>query len=155
MIIQANAADFAALRAPAPRDLQRVTDSDLAPPEVLHRRADRAASIAESFEPSAWMVVEEGEVIGLCSLVRPPIDGELHIGYGIAPTRQGRGAATRAVASLVAWARDDARIDQITANTGIDNLPSQKVLERNGFRRIGEEIDPDDGPVMCWELRLK
>ena len=82
--------------------------------------------------------------------VRVPVDG-----YGIAPSRQGGGAATRAVASLVEWARGDERIERITANTGVDNVPSQRVLERNGFLRVGEDVDPDDGPVICWELRLK
>ncbi|MGF6176773.1 hypothetical protein ABIE33_005086 [Ensifer sp. 4252] len=56
------------------------------------------------------MIVEGGEIVGLCSVVRVPDGGDLHIGYGVAPTRQGAGAATRAIASLWALAQDDARI---------------------------------------------
>ncbi|MGE7139312.1 GNAT family N-acetyltransferase [Luteibacter sp. NPDC031894] len=155
MIIQANAADFAALLSSrAPRGLRLVPDSVIAPLEVLQMLGDLAARIALSFEPSAWLVVENDEVVGLCSAVRVPTDGELHIGYGVAPSRQGGGAATGAIASLVAWARMDRRVERITANTAVDNIPSQKVLERNCFGRIGNDIDPDDGPVICWELRL-
>ncbi|MNV96606.1 Acetyltransferase (GNAT) family protein [compost metagenome] len=76
----------------------------------------------------------------------------MHIGYGVAPTRQGAGAATRAIAALLALARGDARISAVSAETSVDNIASQRVLERNGFLRIGERVDADDGSVVCWRV---
>jgi len=153
MIIQATAKDFAALlRSQPPRDLQLVPDSAIAPPEVLAMLGNLAAGISPSFAPAAWLIVEAGEVVGLCSIVRTPRDGDLPIGYGIAPTRQGAGAATRAVAALVAWARTDPRVRRLSAETATDNLPSQKVLARNGFASVGERVDPEDGPLIQWAL---
>lgn len=83
--------------------------------------------------------------------MRPPVDGELHIGYGVAPTRQHRGVAGRAVADVLSWASRDARIDRVTAETSTDNRPPQRVLESNGFRITGTRDDPEDGPLLTWE----
>lgn len=155
MLLPATDADFAALLdRRAPRDL-RLPDSALAPPEVLAMLRDLAAVIATVFEPAAWLIVEADEVAGLLSVTRPPHEGELHIGYGVAPSREGRGIASRAVAALVEWARTDARITRLTADTSVDNLGSQRVLDRNGFVRVGEREDPEDGRLLCWERRLR
>ena len=110
-----------------------------------------AADIGAAFSPSAWMIVEEDEVVGLCSIVRMPRDGNIRIGYGIAPSHQGRGYTTRAIGQLLAWGRSDSRVALLSAETGIGNIASQRVLERNGFTRTGERIDAEDGPLICWE----
>ena len=49
---------------------------------------------------ASWLIVENGEVVGLCSYRRPPENGRVEIGYGVAPTRRERGIATRAVAAM-------------------------------------------------------
>ncbi|PIB93967.1 GNAT family N-acetyltransferase [Caulobacter sp. FWC2] len=156
MLIEAKPDDFAALirgQAPAP---YRLADSAVAPPEVLDMLAKLADHIAAVFSPSAWMMVEDGEVVGLISSVQPlgAADRSLMIGYGVAPTRWGRGAATRAVADLVAWARGDDRVLALTAETSVDNPASQAVLARNGFLAVGEREDSEDGPLIVWRLEL-
>lgn len=156
MLIEAEASDFALLLADAaPHPLALVHDSQLAPPPVLQMLADLAASIRTYFAPAAWMIVESGEVVGLLSAVRPPADGELHIGYGIAPSRRGRGIAGRAVTDIVAWATSDARVERITAETSVDNLPSQRVLEVNGFWITGTREDAEDGSLFTWEKSVR
>src|SRR5690349_10061088 len=104
MIIEATASDFEALLTGiAPRDLRLVSDSLLAPTDVLKMLADLADEIRPSFAPSAWLIVVEDEIVGLCSVTRVPDGGDIHIGYGVAPTRQGRGHATQAIGDLLAW----------------------------------------------------
>lgn len=39
----------------------------------------------------------------------------------------------------------------LSAETGVGNIASQRVLERNGFIRTGERIDAEEGPLICWE----
>ncbi|WP_037094727.1 GNAT family N-acetyltransferase [Rhizobium leguminosarum] len=152
MIIELTAYDFAALlKGFVPANTRLVSDSVIAPPEVLEMLASIAAEIGAKFIPSAWMIVEEGEIVGLCSVIRAPEDGEIHIGYGIAPSRERRGCATRAIGQLLEWARKDPRVRLLSAETGVDNIASQRVLERNGFIRAGERIDPEDGPVIRWQ----
>ena len=40
------------------------------------------------------------------------------------------------------------------AETSVENRASQRVLERNGFVRCGERVDPEDGVLVAWRLRL-
>jgi RimJ/RimL family protein N-acetyltransferase len=153
MIIEATDADFTALLDGfGPRDLGLVSDSVIAEPEILRMLRDLAASIRPVFAPSAWMMIEDNEVVGLCSLVRPPENGVLQIGYGVAPTRQGIGVARRAVGQLAEWARQDTRVRSIDAETNIANIASQRVLESNGFVRVGERVDDEDGELICWRI---
>ncbi|RUM27365.1 N-acetyltransferase [Rhizobium vallis] len=152
MIIELTTRDFEALlKGIAPANLRLIEDSAIAPPEVLEMLSRLSADIAAEFSPSAWMIVEDGEIVGLCSIIRVPQDGNIHIGYGVAPTREGRGYTTRAIGQMLAWARNDLRVSLISAETGLENIASQRVLERNGFTRTGERIDAEDGPVICWE----
>lgn len=156
MLIEAKTQDFAALlrgEAPAP---YRLCDSPIAPPEVLTMLSELAERIGQTFRPSAWMIVEDGEIVGLISPVDTLelTDHSLRIGYGVAPTRWGRGVATRAVAELAACARKDDRVRALTAETSVDNPASQTVLSRNGFQAVGERVDGEDGPLICWRLEV-
>ena len=126
-------------------------DSPLATPEILTMLADIAAQIEAHFTPAAWLMVEDDEAVGLCSIKARTADGSIDIGYGVAPTRRRRGAATRAVGDVVAWARADPRVRRLTAETLPEPGPSSRTLAANGFAQIGERIDPEDGRVWRWQ----
>lgn len=123
-------------------------------PEILAMLRDLAATISPDFDPAAWLVVAGGEIVGLLSLVKPPADSIITIGYGIAPLRRGCGHATAAVCALCDWARQDVRVAAVVAETGETNRPSQQVLVANCFARTGRRNDPDDGPLLCWSLMV-
>jgi RimJ/RimL family protein N-acetyltransferase len=151
MITEVTKNDFDAMLAGVAREgLHVAPDVVIAPPDVLAMLRSLADDVRERFTPAAWWIVNEGEVVGLCSVIRVPREGDVHIGYGIAPTRQGRGFATEAVSRILAWARSDPRVAQISAETGVENIASQRVLERNGFLRVGQRLDAEDGLVFCW-----
>ncbi len=131
----------------------RLAVDGIGAPDIIEMLRALAHSVAERFAPAAWLIVEADEVIGLCSVVTPPVgDGVIDIGYGIAVSWRGRGCATRAVAAVVRWASADPRVLALTADTAIANAPSQRVLERDGFVRIGTRTDPEDGPMIRWWL---
>jgi len=151
MIVETESEDYASLlRGHAPRDFT-LADTEIAPAMVLQMLADLAGRIAADFTPASWLIVEAGEVVGLCSVTRPFQEGVIDIGYGVAPSRQGRGHAGRAVRDVVAWARQDPRVQAITAETAMENVPSQRVLAAAGFVQAGERVDPEDGPLLCWK----
>lgn len=155
MLIEAADAHFAALIAGERPDGLAVAEGGVEAPEVLALLRGLSAEVGESFEPNAWLVVENGEVVGLASLVRTPYVGDtVMIGYGVAASRRGRGVATRAVAELLTWARSDHRVSTVTAETSIHNRASQRVLEANGFRRSGERTDAEDGELFCWSIAV-
>ena len=99
---------------------------------------------------SHWLVVDNGEVVGLCGFKRPPSPrGEVEIGYGIAESRRRLGYATAAVALMVARSSRDG-VSMLSAETTSANIASQLVLERNGFDRVGARYDDEDGALVLW-----
>jgi RimJ/RimL family protein N-acetyltransferase len=80
-----------------------------------------------------WLVLLDGVVVGDCGTVGPPVDGGVEIGYGLAEPYRGRGLGTEVVGRLaeLLLARPDVR--RLTAEVLLDNVPSHRVLEKNGF----------------------
>ncbi len=155
MIVPAGADALDALRAGrAVTPYRLVDDSVVAPAPVLAMLADLAETIRAQFEPAAWLIVEGGEIVGLLSVVKPYVPQRIEIGYGMASSRQNRGATGRAIGELLDWARTDPRLTVVAAETGDSNLASQRVLERNGFVCTGQRIDREDGPLLLWEAAV-
>jgi RimJ/RimL family protein N-acetyltransferase len=152
LLIALDDAAFAALNEGVSLAGFTVIDGNVAPPPVLQMLHDMAATIRPDFEPCAWAMMEEGLVLGLLSLVKPPKgDGAIEIGYGVAGPARGAGVCIRAVADLIRWAQDDDRVSLIRAETSIANPASQRVLERNGFAVVGQRVDAGDGELLVWE----
>jgi RimJ/RimL family protein N-acetyltransferase len=104
----------------------------------------------------SWLMAADGEIVGLCGYKGPPnVEGDVEIGYAVAPERRRRGHATRAVTLAVEAARLDERVRAVVAETAIANLPSQKVLAANGFAPAGHGMDEDEGETIVWRLELK
>ena len=151
MLVEATDEHFAALISGAAPLGLTVPDGGVEMVEVLEMLRGLAQSVRQQIGPASWLIVADGEIVGLCSITKAfPTPGTIEIGYGLAQARRGRGHAAAAVAELLDWARSDKRIAAVAADTAVDNLPSQRVLERNGFTRIGGRIDAEDGPLICW-----
>jgi [ribosomal protein S5]-alanine N-acetyltransferase len=75
------------------------------------------------------------EVVGSLGLFWPPSEGRVEIGYGVVPSRQGRGYASEATAALTAFALrwDDVRAVQ--SHVEPSSAASARVLEKAGFSR--------------------
>jgi RimJ/RimL family protein N-acetyltransferase len=151
MILEATEQDYWELcRGQTPRHF-RQAETSVAPIEILKMLSGVADSVRLNFELASWLIVEDDELVGLCSITRPPANGIIEIGYGIAPGRRLRGIASRAVGDIVAWAYRRADVTAITAETSTTNIASQKVLIKNDFVRVGERHDPDDGHLYLWK----
>ena len=59
------------------------------------------------------------------------------VGYWVVPDANGGGVATTALAEAVALAFGPLALHRLEAGTLLDNYASQRVLEKNGFERIG------------------
>ena len=59
------------------------------------------------------------------------------IGYWVDRSRNGRGLATAAVEEIVAYMFGELELHRAEAATLVENVPSQRVLEKAGFERIG------------------
>ena len=63
--------------------------------------------------------------------------GTVEIGYWLIPRARGRGFGSRAVGLLARWAVTEAPLARVEALVVPDNIASQRVLEKAGFRREG------------------
>jgi [ribosomal protein S5]-alanine N-acetyltransferase len=97
----------------------------------------------------------DGALVGFGGFKGEPRDGEVEIGYAVAPARQGRGLATAAARLLVERAAR-AGVAVVVAHTLAEPNPSTSVLTRCGFIRTCTAVDPGLGQeVWRWELRLE
>lgn len=62
----------------------------------------------------------------------------MEIGYDLSPSARGTGWATEAARLLTSWAAYQPGVRTVYALTEPENVPSQRVLERAGFRFTGE-----------------
>ena len=82
----------------------------------------------------------DGAVIGACGFLGPPDEtGAVRVGYGLAESARRHGYATEALRGLLDWARSQDGLTCVLADTTRTNVRSQRVMERAGMRRVGEE----------------
>jgi RimJ/RimL family protein N-acetyltransferase len=129
-----------------PADAPRVAEGGLAPPEIIDLLRGVASEVGGE---ASWMMVVDGEGVGMISIKERDAKGRWDIGYGVAPSREGRGHATAAVAALKDKARAQGATG-LTAETLPDSGASPRVLQRNGFACIGQFDHPEDGIVDQW-----
>lgn len=124
-------------------------------PEYLARMRAGAGTPADPWK-DGYLLVERAPqvVIGSCGYKGPPDSaGTVEIAYGVVPSREGQGFATEAAQALVAQAFSHAEVQFVRAHTLPQANASTRVLTKCGFRRVGEIIDPEDGPVWRWEKK--
>ena len=99
----------------------------------------------------------DGTCVGLVWLnVRETDRTTGSVGYWLLPAARGRGLATSAVRLLVTWAVRELGVTNIRLTTSPDNVRSQRVAERTGFRRTspaaGQPADRPDRPDVVFVL---
>jgi RimJ/RimL family protein N-acetyltransferase len=89
-------------------------------------------------EKFQWIVEEDRLPAGWITLVVSNWEhGLSEVGYALSTDHQGRGVMGRALELLLADLFANTRIERVEARCATDNAPSQRVLEKAGFRREG------------------
>jgi ribosomal-protein-alanine N-acetyltransferase len=90
--------------------------------------------------PGKFVILDDdGAVVGglgLFDIRAIPISSAI-LGYWVDRAHRGRGLATRAVAEVLDVAFGELNLHRLEAGTRVDNVASQRVLERNGFTLVG------------------
>jgi ribosomal-protein-alanine N-acetyltransferase len=105
------------------------------------QRADLEQSVAHAAADlrHRFAVLADGAIVGVLGIgnvVRGPFQSA-NLGYFVAQWANGRGVATRAVDLAVRHAFGALGLHRLEAGTLVDNIASQRVLEKNRFERIG------------------
>ncbi len=90
---------------------------------------------------------ESGHVIGSIDFKYIPKDGVTELGYGMNPAYEGHGYMSEALAAFLAFGKS-LGIRKVLADTLPDNIRSQRVLQRCGFRFLKEDGN------LWWEKEL-
>jgi ribosomal-protein-alanine N-acetyltransferase len=114
-------------------------------PEEFYTPDGQASVIASLLESHSkkliWpgVVVSEGTVIGqvtISSILRGPFQKGF-LGYWISSRHQGLGHTSRAVGLAIRIAEDELNLHRLEAHTQLENLASQAILRKHGFRSWG------------------
>lgn len=96
-----------------------------------------------------WLIVkkDDGVAVGMIDFKNIPNEKrEVEIGYGLGRKHEHFGYMTEAVEAFCAWGKMQAGVHHIIAETEVDNLPSQRVLQRNGFTEYSRDT------AIWWKL---
>jgi [ribosomal protein S5]-alanine N-acetyltransferase len=85
--------------------------------------------------PLAITIKDDGQMIGIVEL-RPTQHG-IEVGYVLRRSAWNNGFLTEALAAAADWALDQPDVFRVWAYTDVDNVGSQRVLEKAGFAREG------------------
>jgi RimJ/RimL family protein N-acetyltransferase len=104
--------------------------------DVQASEADQARSFdANPDPPMMFAIVAGGVLIGRIDLV--PVDPpRFGLGYWVSQEHSGNGIATSAVGAVVAYARHALAAADVYAGVSHGNTASERVLARNGFKRV-------------------
>lgn len=85
-----------------------------------------------------WIIELDREPVGWITLVVSNWEhGLAEVGYALTTESQGRGVMVRALLRLLNELFVRTTLERVEARCAIDNVASQKVLEKLGFRREG------------------
>ena len=97
-------------------------------------RATRALGRARTRVQLAIVDASDGDLLGAIDVRLGEIGS---IGYWVAPWARGRGVATCALTVLSRWAVTEGGVERLELTTHPENVASQRVAEKAGFRREG------------------
>jgi ribosomal-protein-alanine N-acetyltransferase len=121
--------------------------------------ARRARQVHQNPAAEPWLlrpiVVRRGShpVAGTINFHAGPDErGMVEVGYVLLPRFRGRGYAIEAVQALFDWAERDPRVSVFRASVSPHNERSLNLIGKLGFRQVGEQMDPEDGLELVFEL---
>ena len=100
--------------------------------------------------------IEDKKLLGLVGIAaKENLGGEVEVLYGITDMEQNKGYATEALQALVNWTFSNCKVDYLVAIIKPNNLSSQKVIEKTGFRLVEQrELEYDGQPTVFNYFRL-
>ena len=139
-------------RLPVPSDAARIFSAYASKPEVsryMMWRPHTTVATTETFVSECIAAVKDGTrlpyvlsersspqaLIGM--LEARPAGHKADLGYVLAPEFWGRGYIPEAISALASHALEQEGLFRVQAFCDIENLPSQRALEKAGFAREG------------------
>ena len=84
----------------------------------------------------------------------PIAPGGVEFGYTIYPEFRKNGYALEASQAMIHWAHQTQCVTRFVLSISPNNVPSQRIAERLGFKIVGSQMDDKDGPENIYCLQL-
>jgi ribosomal-protein-alanine N-acetyltransferase len=98
---------------------------------------------------------ETKAVVGRAGFHGPPNEnGMVEVGYSIDTAERRKGHAKAALNILLDVARRDERIKVVRASVRPDNIASRSLIDKAGFREVGDQWDEEDGLEIVLEISV-
>ena len=82
----------------------------------------------------------------------PDSNGMIEIGFGVDKKYQGRGFGQELLHGMWSWVVNNPQVKTLRYTVSPDNLISQHIIKKQGFKHKGQQIDEEDGPEDIYEL---
>ena len=103
-----------------------------------------------------WAVVckEDGRMIGDCGITMQNINGAMQpeVGFHINKRYGCKGYATEAATAVAKYAFEHLRLPELYCYQKYTNLPSQRVAEKLGMKRVMEYDDPKNTVTTLYRI---
>jgi [ribosomal protein S5]-alanine N-acetyltransferase len=127
--------------------------------EAAQTVAQHSLAFMKSFPletPPDWfghlaIEAESQQLVGICSLKGPPVEGTVEIAYFTFPDFEGRGIGTAMAQFVLDRARRLPDVKIVAAHTAPEHNASTRILEKIGMRFVCEELE-DGVPVWLWRI---
>jgi ribosomal-protein-alanine N-acetyltransferase len=86
---------------------------------------------------SKWFIVEKKDGSRIGFVYHELKGGQLEIGYALLPSERNRGYGTEAITIIVDYLFLAKPVARIQATADVRNKPSQRILEKNEFKKEG------------------
>ncbi|MEO7413142.1 MAG: GNAT family N-acetyltransferase [Opitutaceae bacterium] len=123
-------------------------------------RQFEAGETSQPWLPRAIGQRSTGEMVGYINFHTPPAPqylksispGGIEFGYTVFPEHRRKKFAWEASQALMRWARITHGLTAFVVSVSPHNIASLTMILKMGFRRIGSQIDEEDGPEDIFEL---
>ena len=120
-------------------------------PEYLHKIRKRLVDHPEEYPLAVdYLIIIKNikTIIGTVYFKSLPVNGISEIGYGMSPQYEGNGYMSEAVTCMLNYGKRNG-ITKVVADTTVNNVKSQNLFKRNGFK-----LTKTEGNILFFELML-
>ena len=96
-----------------------------------------------------WLIIEKeyNQIIGSAGYIgKPDNEGNIEIGFGIIPSKRGKGFCSESVKALLQWGLSHNDVKCIIARCDKSNIASRKTIQKLGFEYFNETDN-----LMTWK----
>jgi RimJ/RimL family protein N-acetyltransferase len=120
----------------------------------VEARLAREKASQEQYGVQYWKLIDNdtGEMVGCCGIKPNDLNGEIifETGFHLARAHWGKGYATEALERVVGHAFEQLRLPKLYAGHHPMNNASKRVLEKLGFKCVGERFYEPTGLIHPW-----